>query len=94
MHLLSIENGVGFLHLSDGTKKEMPEIDPVDIESSMAAILAEDCSIDPVAEIYNPAAKIIYTQLYKAFDELIDSKGAILAELDSTFEEAERKYLH
>lgn len=44
-------------------------------------------------QIKNPAAKLIYDQLYIAFKELIESFNSILGEIDAVFAPAEKKYL-
>lgn len=94
MKLLSIENEKGYLSTNSQTRKEMTEVSAEDIDAAMLLLLGEEnCEFDPVTEIANPASKIIYEQLFFAFQDLLKSKPGILSDIDATFEAAEKKYL-
>lgn len=93
MDLLINKDGHGFLCLGS----EQIAVTSVTAENIEAAIvlIMENSDIE-LAEgdgLVNPAEEAIFVQLRQSFQEVIDSKDATLSEIDSLFEEAEKKYL-
>lgn len=96
MRLISVNDGKGMLSLT-GRNVEIEKITSEDIFEALRLIMEDEDvvvgDIEEIESVLNPAAKIIMNQLWTSFDEVVQSRDAILDEIDSTFLEAEQEYL-
>ena len=98
MDLLKIKNSEGYFCLPNKEEKLVSQITTKDIDAALELILQrEDIDLglddDPEA-IKNPAQKIIFVQLRNSFQEVLDSRQAILSEINEAFADVENKYLN
>ena len=93
---LKIENGKGFFLNEKGEMQQIHEIRKEDILKMLD--LATDNNIDFEMDeiidgsIQNEAHKIIYSELYRKFKELLDNKDKFLDESESLYKDALDKY--
>lgn len=98
MGLLTIKDKSAFFCTPDGAKKNVMDVVPEDIEIALE-FLINDENLKIVEEgsdsktIANPAQKILYEQLKKGFEGVLDSAPALKEEVDKVFAEAEKTYL-
>ena len=97
MDLLTVEGNEGFFQCSGSEKKLVSQVTPDDISSALDAIIQSPevgygRGMDSSA-ILNPAQRIIFEQLRTSFQEVCESRDSILSEVESTFADAESKYL-
>lgn len=97
MELLKVKGTEALFCDESGAYKLVSQITPEDISVALGRLLSGDhieiASEEDENKIANPAQKIIFQQLRTSFKEVLDSRGAILEEVDSVFSEAEEKYL-
>lgn len=95
MQILTIKDGAGYICAEDGQTISVLDVSVKDIERISNMLLDyDDASFDEnTDDILNPAGKVIYEQLKKAFNELLGSREAILDHINEVYSEAEKKYL-
>lgn len=96
MHLLKIENNVGYFYSKE--INDYLEIDKIDRESVLFIIdyimKNDDVILDEYKKdsILNKAQEIVYQSLYIKLKELIDDKDNIINEINEKYKEAFSKY--
>ncbi len=95
MIYLKIENGKGYFRATDDTMQEIHEIRKEDILGLLD--LATDPSVEfemdeNKEDIHNEAHRIIYSNLYSKFEELLDNKNRFLDESENLYKDAVQKY--
>lgn len=94
--LLMVDKDDGFI-VVNGEKKHVHDIEAQDIADALEILIDhDDCEIGDYEEsdaIKNPATKIIYQQLHRAFQSVIDSRDSIKNDLSTSFSDAETRYL-
>lgn len=97
MDLLKIEDKTGYFCLPEKPDKVVSQVTADDICQALELILTSgeiEIAIELDSDcIANPAQKIIFEQLRNSFNEVVNLRDSIKAEIDETFAQAEAKYL-
>ena len=94
MQILKIENEKGFFSTNGLDFELIDKITKDDIMTILDKFVTEDCEMNEYdeAKIKNPAHQIIYSHIYKKFDELSSQKRLFIDEGDALYKEAIDKY--